>query len=416
MKYIMNQTYYINELSGNDINDGSILYPWKTFINIKNNMNIILLNNFTIELNLNNLNNINIQGDTFIPIPVVPSLIDITNINTVDDYRNTYKQNIITNPTKDQVGAPKSLNNEPIRNFTIQDRNYNTKVLSINLNNCNNININGISVSYSYNINNVNNVNNVNNINNINNAIIKKGIKLTSCNNCIINNCELFSYKDTTNWTKEDWNNNATGIVILYGKNNKIFNCNIYNCGGIQVSSVNNIISNNFITDFPTDGSGLWGNNNLFINNRVVNSKIVNTNHNDMLQSSVCINNCIINNVFIAYLDNKAPFYNTSVQGIGCFDGWYKNYLIKRNYVFVDHPIGIWLMGADNCIIDSNTLRVCGSVWNKRRSPCILLGPKKSGELSTNNIIINNIAPHFELQTDGGIFKNNYSLDTNTFI
>ena len=92
---------------------------------------------------------------------------------------------------------------------------------------------------------------------NINNIPIKKGIKLTSCINCVIRNCELFSKISTEGWTKEDWNNNAAGVVILYGKGNRIMNCNIYNYKSIQVIKTNCIIANNYITDFLINGSGI---------------------------------------------------------------------------------------------------------------------------------------------------------------
>lgn len=399
--------YYIDELKGLDTNNGDINNPWKTFMNIKSNQKIKLMGIFSAGLNLINLTNTEIMGDLIIPMAVVPNPIIIpqptlnyTDLNLIFNLPST---NIIENPTIDTVGAfkPKDYN---IRTVKIQERNYTVKVYSINLTNCTNIKISGVSVSSSYSSNPLA-------------KELKAGIKLTSCINCVISNCELFSQKSTISWTEKEWILYSAYVVLLYGKGNRILNCNVYNCGGIQVSSTNCIIAGNFVSDFPTDGSGLWSNNNLFANNRIQNSKVVNTNHNDLFQSSVCVNNYILNNVFIAYTEANAPFYNTAVQGFGCFDGWYKNYLIKGNFIFVDHPIGLWLMGAMNCVIDSNTVRLCGiKAWNKKRTPCILLGTKKSGELSTNNTVINNIAPHLELQEGGGLYKNNWSLDVSKFI
>ena len=76
-----------------------------------------------------------------------------------------------------------------------------------------------------------------------------------------IRNCELFSKISIEGWTKEDWNNNAAGTVILYGKGNLIMNCNIYNymrkCGGGINIKTNCIIANNYITDFLINGSGI---------------------------------------------------------------------------------------------------------------------------------------------------------------
>lgn len=403
-QYELKPLFYIDEINGSDTNNGSINNPWKSFMNIGSNQKIILKGFFSSGINLLNLSNVEIFGDTVIPMIVVPNPITLPeeNTNYSDLIFNYPSVKIIENPTLETVGAskPKDYN---IRTIKMQERNYTVKVYSINLTNCTNIKITGISVSSSY-----------------SSTLISKdksGIKLTSCINCIILNCELFSQKNTKTWTEKEWNLYSASVVLLYGKGNRILNSNIYNCGGIQVSSTNSVIAGNFITDFPTDGSGLWSNNNLFANNRIQNSKVVNTNHNDLFQSSVCVNNYILNNVFIAYTEANMPFYNTAVQGFGCFDGWYKNYLIRGNFIFVDHPIGLWLMGATNCIIDSNTVRLCGmKAWNKRRTPCILLGPKKSGELSTSNTVVNNIAPHLELQEGGGLYKNNWSLDLGKFI
>jgi hypothetical protein len=397
--------FYINEKIGLDTNIGDQKNPWKTFGKIGSNQKIQLIGSFSSGLNLINLSNVEIIGDILNPSPVVPNPINLPEetIHYKELIFNYAPSIPLDNPTMDLVGAQKSPTYD-IRTIKMEQRNYTVKVFSITLKNCTNVKINGLSVSSSYS-------------SNPTAKEIKLGIRLTNCINCIVTNSELFSQKSTIGWTENDWNLNKVGIVLEYGKANRILNTNVYNCGGIQVSSTNCIIAGNFISDFPTDGSGLWANNNLFANNRVQNSKIVNTNHNDLFQSSVCEKNYILNNVFIAYTDPNVPFYNTAVQGFGCFDGWYKNYLVKNNFIFVDHPIGLWLMGATNCVIDSNTVRLCGKKpWNKRRTPCILLGPKKSGELSTSNTIINNIAPHFELQEGGGFRKNNWSLDLGKFV
>lgn len=279
------------------------------------------------------------------------------------------------------------------------------KTTFINLSSCKNIKIVNISVSTSYFLPTP--------------TITKpsnKGITLRSCNNCIIDKCELFSERSTLGWTAEQWNINATGILISGGNENKILNSKVMNCGGIQVKGNNNLIDSNFISDFPTDGFGVWASGNIISNNVIQNSHKVNNNHNDLLQCGTSSNNTIIGNTLRAYTDPKQPFIARDVQGLGCFDGWYDNFIVKNNTVIVDHPIGIWFQGVKNSIIDGNIVKICGTKLYNNRTPCIFVDVKKSGDASSNIIVTNNTSPHFELLS--GIVKqsNNYASDIKKYI
>lgn len=285
-----------------------------------------------------------------------------------------------------------------------------TKLAFVYLNNCKNVSICGVSVSSSYYVP----ISGVPNI-------PRKGVTLNACTNCVFKNSELFSAKSTVGWTANDWVTNAQGMVISGGSGgNKILNCNIYNCGGIQLKGAGNLVDSNIIKNFPTDGMGIWANNNVVSNNWIEGSHRVNANHNDLFQSSVSSGWKLINNTFICYSDPKQPFISMDTQGVGCFDGFYNNVYIGFNKVYVDHPIGIWFQGIKDSIIENNIVKLCGSKpLYKSRTPCIFIGNKKSGESSLNNIVRNNTAPHYEFTFNdgsGNIQYNNYSTDTKRII
>ena len=65
---------------------------------------------------------------------------------------------------------------------------------------------------------------------------------------------------------------------------------------------------------------------------------------------------CAWKNLFDAnYEDPNQPFRGT-LQGLGCFDGFYIDWVIENNLVVTDHWHGISLCGAVNCRIVNNTV------------------------------------------------------------
>jgi parallel beta-helix repeat protein len=365
------KTFFIDCIKGNDINDGSELKPKLTINKISNNSIIVLSDGYHKNITLSNINNII----------------------------------IISKDLYDSLSSPINFKNIKAKN---PQKNLLTKVVYISLTNCSNVFISDISVSASHFIPSTDM-----------NTIKIRGVTFKNCSDCVFQNSELYSVKDTKKWNMEDWNKNRTGIVIIGGKgNNKILNNNIVNCGGIQLKGVLNIVDNNFIKNFPTDGCGIWADGNIFSNNWIEGSHLVNINHNDLIQCGASNNWKILNNTFISYYSGMS-FISRTTQGIGCFDGWYNNCEISGNRVKVDHPIGIWMQGANNCKISNNEVMICGSILYKNHPPSILIKEKKSGENSTNNIVINNIAPKFDFvfqNNTNNIQYNNYSTLLNKFI
>src|SRR5690606_12571794 len=60
-------------------------------------------------------------------------------------------------------------------------------------------------------------------------------------------------------------------------------------------------------------------------------------------------------NVFINFTDPDREFAG-SAQGIGCFDGFFEDWVIENNVVVVNHWHGITLLGARNVRVVNNTV------------------------------------------------------------
>lgn len=233
-----------------------------------------------------------------------------------------------------------------------------------------------------------------------------------------IQNCSLYSTQNTTGWTEKNWKNCKCGITV-HGSNHRIYNNHINNGSGMQfMFHANNCyVGYNVIENIPSDGMGNRGNSNIFEFNIIRNINKVSGNHNDLFQVWSNNGTIIRNNKLVAYTDPKKTILAkpgvSDVQGIGMFDGWYSNMTVENNQVYVDHPIGIWLEGCKNCIVRNNFVKRCGKSTFMSRLPCVRIGPKKSGAVSTGNVVTNNFAENFEL-IGTGTFSNNTKISGTT--
>lgn len=212
----------------------------------------------------------------------------------------------------------------------------------------------------------------------------------------VVEDCVLYSVEDTSAWTMDDWNTLACNAVGVSGdcitiRNNDCKNVNF----GISVSGNFCEISGNTIENFAGDGLRGIGSDLLFSYNTVKNCYDVNANHDDGFQSW-SINDdpprervVLRGNIIINYEDINQPFRGT-LQGIGCFDGFYNDWIIENNLVITDHWHGISLYGAVNCRIVNNTVVDINDV--SPGPPWILVNPHKDGTPSRGCVVRNNLA------------------------
>jgi hypothetical protein len=93
-------------------------------------------------------------------------------------------------------------------------------------------------------------------------------------------------------------------------------------------------------------------------------------------------------NVFVNHTNPAHPL-RTSMQAIGCFDGWFVNWVVENNVVITDHWHGISFLGMRDSRIVNNT--VIDLVAGRPGPPWIAVNPHKNLTPSSNVIVRNNL-------------------------
>ncbi len=218
-----------------------------------------------------------------------------------------------------------------------------------------------------------------------------------------INGLTVKTTEDASGWTKEDWvEKAATGIGLRSVKYVEAINCNIENIRhGITVEyfSDNSKVVNNSIKNFSGDGSRIISNDVLFAYNTITGCLKVDDNHDDGIQSysrgednspgtGTLSNVTIRGNLIIGIVDKDNPLAG-SPQGIGCFDGFFDNWIVENNVVISNTYHGISFYGMFNSKILNNT--VIDQVPGDDVCPWIKITNHKNGTPSYNCIVANNI-------------------------
>lgn len=262
--------------------------------------------------------------------------------------------------------------------------------------------------------------------------------------NVKVYDCKFMSTENASNWTAEQWRkNSAGGLLLRTVEGVDIVNCTFKNIrGGISMGYYSNKINvvGNTITNYCGDGIRISANNVLLENNSIKNLYNINTSpdpkknfHYDGIQlwstgpdgksGKGTIENITIRGNFV--YDNRVPkpnFLDQGIQGIGGFDGMFKNVLIENNVVAVSSWHGISLNGAINCKIINNT--VVDTKQTDKESPRILIVNHKSYKktkdkkfMSKNCLIANNIVAsgvgYGKPQGDNLVEKNNLLFKKN---
>lgn len=175
-----------------------------------------------------------------------------------------------------------------------------------------------------------------------------------------IKDCELFS--TNTAWTlANDWVTKASSGIVIRGDSILVENNSLENIRlGITMQGENIQVIGNSIKNFSADGIRILGSNNLVELNTIKNCYDVDGNHDDGIQSYttgglVVDNNIVRRNMIINYENPNQPLLG-SLQGIGCFNGPFNNWIVENNLVIVDHWHGVSFYGGHNCHIINNTI------------------------------------------------------------
>jgi hypothetical protein len=230
-----------------------------------------------------------------------------------------------------------------------------------------------------------------------------------------IEDCRLYSVEDSSAWSADDWNELAANAISMNGddmtaRGNTCRNVNF----GITISGNNGTVASNTIENFAGDGLRGLGNDLLFESNLVKNCYDVNANHDDGFQSWSIGDDpprervTLRGNTIINFEGADYPLRG-SLQGIGCFDGPYIDWVVENNLVITDHWHGISLYGAVNSRIVNNTVVDADDDPESPGPPWIMFHDHKDGTPSSGCLIRNNIAATISTSGDT-VADHNYLL------
>jgi len=227
----------------------------------------------------------------------------------------------------------------------------------------------------------------------------------------VVEDCVLQSAEDTSDWTVQDWNERACSGIQADGTRITIRRNRLKNVSfGISVSASHALIEHNLVENFSGDGLRGLGDHSVFQFNTVKNCYDVNANHDDGFQSwshgpngvgtgevvgLVLRGNTIIN------CEDPNQAHRGALQGIGCFDGMFVDWVIENNVIVVDHYHGITLLGARGCRIVNNTVI---DPNDERPGPAaIRIGKHKKGTPPSGCTVRNNLTTGLHVEDGPGM-------------
>jgi hypothetical protein len=233
-----------------------------------------------------------------------------------------------------------------------------------------------------------------------------------------VENCDIFTVHDATAWSATDWVNVASSGVSVGAARITVRGSRVRNVRfGISVSGADARIQRNLVDGFSADGLRGLGNGGLFEYNLVQNNTVEDppdANHDDGFQSwSVGPGGVgtgevrgvtLRGNVFLNHRDPNHPL-RSSMQAIGCFDGFFVNWVVENNVVITDHWHGISFLGMRDSRIVNNTVIDLDS--SSPGPPWIMVAPHKDGRPSQNVVVRNNLATDYSLEGDNIVADHN---------
>ena len=251
-----------------------------------------------------------------------------------------------------------------------------------------------------------------------------------NCDHITIENCIIQSSSNTSSWTRNDWRTKACSGIWARGTDHIIQNNSIENIAiGIINDADRTICNSNTVKNFTIDGIRGNANDSQYNSNLITDNIIVYTyaeNHYDGFQAFTndTIKNVIFRKNTIICTTDTTRTFRGSMQGMGCFDGFYQNWTIENNLIITDHWHGITLLGAINCRISNNTV-----IDNYINTPVDPLDPQsnpsygpawikiaahKNGQPSFGNSIYNNICNDMANDAGIGTISNNLVIPNNS--
>jgi hypothetical protein len=238
----------------------------------------------------------------------------------------------------------------------------------------------------------------------------------------VVKGCELFSVPDASSWTADQWINVASSAFQISGDHVTVSHNNARNVRfGISVDGPNALIEYNQVVNFSADGMRGLGNDGVFqynvVKNVYVDQDTGDDNHDDGFQSwsvgpngpgdGVVTGVVLRGNVILNREDPNQKLTN-SLQGIGCFDGFFDGWVVENNVVITDHWHGISFYGMKNSRIVNNTVIDVNDV--SPGPPWIMVTAHKNGTVSENVLVRNNLATDYDVSGNSIVQDHNTTL------
>jgi hypothetical protein len=222
------------------------------------------------------------------------------------------------------------------------------------------------------------------------------------------------SYSDSLPSSPSDWMNRTGHGIRMRGLDLIVRNNSLrYVRRGIVADSTKSLISGNTIDSFAADGVRGNGNFNTFEYNTVRDCYVSDPeDHYDGFQAwttgpggvgTGTISGVILRGNTIIESTNLSRNTGCELQGIGMFDGTYKDWIIENNVVVTSHWHGIAVYGANNVKVVNNTaMNPYGTheTWIK-------IVNHKNGTASIDSVVRNCLAVSFPSGGSGVVHDHN---------
>jgi preprotein translocase subunit YajC len=232
----------------------------------------------------------------------------------------------------------------------------------------------------------------------------------------IIEDCFVYTELDSSKWDADKWKKANSGIFMgRNGKGHIIRNCYVLNTRfGIALCAEDSTCEGNVITNFSADGIRVTRDGQIVrynvVKNNFVGAQDGDDNHDDGIQcflfnkgTGTVRRVTVLGNIVINREDDAQKWHNP-LQGIGFFDGPLVDFVVTDNVVLTAMWHGVSLYDAQNCRIERN---VCWSRWKDNLKPWIQLGGKGKSGGPSPNVVKDNYASSFKLETPGAVAENN---------
>ena len=217
----------------------------------------------------------------------------------------------------------------------------------------------------------------------------------------VLQNVKVSTVESTSGWTNEDWALKAvTGLSLHAVRDFVVYNSvfeNVKNGINVDYSSDSGVVAKNVIRYFKEDGlffttsDLIVEGNSVYYPNRGASYLLrCYSRGEDNEAGDGVMERVVIRNNYLSSMLEDSPENSNNPFAIGCFDGFYDDFLVEHNLATTDAYHGIAFYGLRNSNVLNNT--VLTNVPGQGQNPWIIVTDHKERGPSENVRIMNNIA------------------------